>query len=125
MKRQSLYTLLSVKSKKGLGFTDKIWMKLTGEVPINEYGGCLSSFMLGKLIEEEEREVDIYGREVIHDLCHKRYRLTPSGEKYLKKLKWLYLKELLARYIKNLLENWHVVLLTLLAERLFGFLFGG
>lgn len=87
----SLYTFLKVKSRKGLGAVEWLWLKQSKKPPLDIYTSTLSELRRGKFIEEEPWKTDGQGREIIPSLPDKKFFLTGKGEKELKRVKGLYL----------------------------------
>lgn len=86
-----LYTLMKVKSRKGLGIFEWIWFKCHNQPSFEVTNPVLDKLWIGKFIEEEPWEIDEQGRELIPSLPNKNFLLTEKGEKELRKLKGLYL----------------------------------
>lgn len=86
-----LYTLLKVRSRKGLGFFEWVWFKCHKNLSSEETNPVLDDLWQGKFIQEEPWGIDEQGRELIPSLPHKRFFLTEKGEKELGKVKGLYL----------------------------------
>lgn len=85
-----LYILLKVKSRKGLGIVELIWLKVHKSPSRNKSDEALDNLWKGKFIQEESWEIDEQGRELIPSLPDKRFVLTENGRKRLKKLKLTY-----------------------------------
>lgn len=92
-----------VKARNGLIISEWLWLKLHKKLSIDEYCKTLSDLRYAKLIKEEQWEIDEQGCEIIPSLADKRFFLTDSGKKRLKKLKLLYLRSLFGKYAKCLI----------------------
>lgn len=126
MKAVKLYTLLKVKSRKGLGAVEWLWLKLSKKPPADIYASTLSDLRCGKSIEEEPWETDGQGREVIPSLPDKRFFLTSSGRRRLRKLKRSYLWERLGKaawYLLWLIRKLWVLIIGAVAVKLADLLF--
>jgi hypothetical protein len=100
-----LYILLKVKSRKGLGFFEWLWLKLHKEPSRNKSDDILDRLWMGKFIEEEPWEIDEQGCELIPSLPRKMFYLTEKGKKKLRVEKGKYPMNLICRYSLLLIKG--------------------
>lgn len=92
-----LYILLKVKSRKGLGIVEWMWLKVHKSPSRNKSDEALDNLWKGKFIQEEPWEIDKQGRELIPSLPEKKFYLTEKGRKKLRMEKVKYPMYLICR----------------------------